>query len=60
MPLEVILPHNNNSNIKKKNRVNVPFGQYDLKVASEEVGQRISGPTHSTTKLCEKKGGVEK
>ena len=51
LPLEVILPHSSNSNIKKKSRVNVPFGQYDLKVASEEVGQRISGPTHSATKV---------
>ena len=51
MPLEVILPHSSNLNIKKKSRVNVPFGQYDLKVASEEVGQPISGPTHSTTKV---------
>jgi len=41
LPLEVILPHSSNSNIKKKSRVNVPFGQYDLKVASEEVGQRL-------------------
>ena len=41
LPLEVILPYSSNSNIKKKSRVNVPFGQYDLKVASEEVGQLI-------------------
>ncbi|RZC19948.1 Cellulose synthase-like protein D2 [Glycine soja] len=58
LPLEVILPHNNNSNIKKKNRVNVPFGQYDLKVASEEVGQPISGPTHSTTKVYVRRNEV--
>ncbi|KAL5147445.1 7-deoxyloganetin glucosyltransferase [Glycine soja] len=58
LPLEVILPHSNNSNIKKKSRVNVPFGQYDLKVASEEVGQRISGPTHSATKVYVRRNEV--
>eukprot|EP00256_Glycine_max_P062891 XP_014632521.1 cellulose synthase-like protein D2 [Glycine max] len=58
LPLEVILPHSNNSNIKKKSRVNVPFGQYDLKVASEEVGQRISGPTHSATKVYVRRNKV--
>ena len=48
----------NKNKIMKKSRVNVPFGQYDLKVASEEVGQQISGPTHSATKVYVRRNEV--
>ena len=51
LPLEVSMPHNNILNITNPSMVYAASGQHDLKVAAKEMGQRISGPTLSATKV---------
>lgn len=50
-PLEVTLPHNNILNSTNTSKAYAASGQHDLKVASMEMGQRISGPILSAKKV---------